>query len=57
LILIQVAQGGKIPKSYYTKKTDSTSPPLNDTFTTIVIKKGEKLTLPFIAPAENSILK
>ncbi|PNF14249.1 hypothetical protein B7P43_G12208 [Cryptotermes secundus] len=53
----KVAQGGKIPKSYYTKKTDSTSPPLNDTFTTVVIKKGEKLNLPFIAPTENSILK
>jgi hypothetical protein len=30
---------------------------VNDTFTTIVIKKGEKVSLPFIAPAEKSILK
>ncbi|KDR20081.1 SEC14-like protein 2 isoform X2 [Zootermopsis nevadensis] len=53
----EIHQGGKIPKSYYAKKTDKTSPPANDTFTTVVIKKGEKLSLPFIAPVEQSILK
>lgn len=52
----KVCQGGKIPKSYYSKKTNNTSPP-EDIFTTIVIKKGEKLCLPFIAAVENSILK
>ncbi|GFG29476.1 hypothetical protein Cfor_02865, partial [Coptotermes formosanus] len=52
----KICQGGKIPKSYYSKKTNNTSPP-EDNFTTAVIKNGEKLCLPFIAPVENSILK
>jgi hypothetical protein len=55
-ILIQICQGGKIPKSYYFKKTNNTGPP-EDNFTITVIKKGGKLCLPFIAAAENSILK
>lgn len=53
----KICQGGKIPKSYYSKKTNDTSPPEDNTFTTAIIKKGEKLCLPFIAPVENSILK
>lgn len=53
----KICQGGKIPKSYYSQKTNNTSPPENTVFTTAVIKKGKKLCLPFIAAVENSILK
>ncbi|XP_069672374.1 SEC14-like protein 4 [Periplaneta americana] len=53
----KIAQGGKIPKSYYFKKTDKMAPPVNDNFTTVVIKKGDKLSLPYIAPTEKCILK
>ncbi|PSN33532.1 hypothetical protein C0J52_23433 [Blattella germanica] len=53
----KVHQGGKVPKSYYFKKTEKGGPPGNENFTTVTVKKGEKLTLPLIAPAEQYILK
>lgn len=56
--ITKVNQGGKIPKSYYTKKFQA-----NDTsaegnvFETSVIKKGDKLTLDFPVEEEGCFLR
>lgn len=52
---LQINQGGKIPKSYYTKNITTDQP--KKEYTTATIKKGEKLTLDFIIAEEGCVLR
>lgn len=49
--------GGKVPKSYYTKKLEVPENGPKREYTMTVIKKGEKLTLDFIVAEEGCFLR
>ncbi|XP_022207773.1 SEC14-like protein 2 isoform X1 [Nilaparvata lugens] len=54
----KIPQGGKIPKSYYMrKKMEKLAAETKETYTTITVKKGDKLTLDYLAAEEGSFLK
>nr|CAD7603047.1 unnamed protein product [Timema genevievae] len=54
----KIHPGGKVPKSFYLKNADDKGSSLaTDSFCTIVVKKGEKLKLPYIVAQEGSFLK
>ncbi|GLG94821.1 SEC14-like protein 2 [Gryllus bimaculatus] len=51
----KVNPGGTIPKSLYYKKPDKSA--TQEKFTKVVVKKGDKIQIPFIATDEGSFLK
>ncbi|XP_068085642.1 SEC14-like protein 2 isoform X2 [Anabrus simplex] len=51
----KVKPGGKVPKSMYYKKPENTVN--SEKFTTVVVKKGDKLKIPFLVAEENTLLK
>lgn len=51
----QINQGGKVPKSLFTKNIDKKCS--DDKFTQVTVKKGDKLHLPYIATDDGSILR
>ncbi|XP_047001241.1 SEC14-like protein 2 [Schistocerca americana] len=51
----KINQGGKIPKSYYYKNSEKLAE--NENYTSAVIKKGDKLKLPFVVAQDGSFLK
>nr|CAD7429769.1 unnamed protein product [Timema monikensis] len=54
----KIHPGGKVPKSFYLKNADDKGSSLTtDNLCTIVVKKGEKLKLPYIVAQEGSFLK
>nr|CAD7401319.1 unnamed protein product [Timema cristinae] len=54
----KIHPGGKVPKSFYLKNADDKGSSLTtDSLCTIVVKKGEKLKLPYIVAQEGSFLK
>ncbi|XP_048508641.1 SEC14-like protein 2 isoform X2 [Athalia rosae] len=54
-LLTKICQGGKVPKHMYTSKADKEK--INDDLETATIKKGDKLTLDFLAAEEGSFLR
>ncbi|XP_063238231.1 SEC14-like protein 2 [Bacillus rossius redtenbacheri] len=53
----KVHPGGKIPKTYYQSAEDKENAMPNEDFMTVVVKKGDKLKLPFIVAQEGSFLR
>lgn len=53
----KVSQAGKVPKSYYIKKINEPNLEKSHEFTTVTIKKGDKLTLDFIVAEEECFLR
>ncbi|CAG9772686.1 unnamed protein product [Ceutorhynchus assimilis] len=53
----KINQGGKVPKSFYTKKLDENSLSQDREYVTAVIKKGDKITLDFVVEEEGSFLR
>lgn len=49
--------GGKVPKSFYTKKLEVPENGPKKEYTTAVVKKSEKLTLDFIVAEEGCFLR
>lgn len=54
---LQVKQGGKVPKSYYTKRLEDPENGTKKEYTMAVIKKGQKLTLDFIVAEDGCFLR
>lgn len=53
-LMFQICQGGKIPKSMYTKKGDKEKA---NEYVTVTVKKGEKLKLDFEPTEVGSLLR
>ncbi|XP_044755169.1 uncharacterized protein LOC123314116 [Coccinella septempunctata] len=56
-LLSKIQQGGKIPKSYYMKNLQNDDPETEKEYTTVTIKKGDKLKLKFDVHEEGSFLR
>ncbi|KAL1132543.1 hypothetical protein AAG570_010498 [Ranatra chinensis] len=52
----KIRQGGKVPKSFYTKKVEKLVEGKED-YVSVTVKKGDKLSLDFIVPEKGSFLK
>lgn len=50
----KIKQGGKVPKSYYYKKNEKLE---DEKYTTVVVKKGDKLKIPFVVAQDGSFLR
>ncbi|XP_045474000.1 SEC14-like protein 4 [Harmonia axyridis] len=53
----KIAQGGKIPESYYMKNLQKDDPENEKEYTIVTIKKGDKLKLKFEVDEEGSFLR
>ncbi|KAK0178529.1 hypothetical protein PV327_007410 [Microctonus hyperodae] len=53
-LVTKICQGGKIPKELYTKNNDKDKN--NEDFTTVVVKKGDKVEIDFLVEKVGSIL-
>lgn len=55
--ITKVKQGGKVPKSFYTRKLSESNLIKDKEFVTATIKKGDKLTLDFIVAEDGCFLR
>ncbi|KAK9889781.1 hypothetical protein WA026_007158 [Henosepilachna vigintioctopunctata] len=53
----KIRQGGKVPKSYYKKNLQTTDPDSEHEYTSVSIKKGDKIKIEFDVEENGSFLK